>query len=160
MDSSKKRQVSEQVRRLRARFAQAVGALLGDVIPQQLVMQLVSEEAGGWRERVYGPLTTLVAFIEQELSADRSCQHAVARGVSARVALVQAPCSLNTGAYCKARSRLALGLLELGARGGCPAVRGAAWAVALARSRSQARRWHHGVDARHAGQPGELPAEP
>ena len=112
MDSSKKRQVGEQVRRLRARFAQSVGALLGDVIPQQLVMQLVSEEAGGWRERVYGPLTTLVLFIEQVLSADHGCQDTVARGVSTRVALGQAPCSLNTGPYCKARSRLALGLVE------------------------------------------------
>lgn len=116
MDSSKKRQVGEQVRRLRARFAQSVGTLLGDVIPKQLVMQWVSEEAGGWRERLYGPLTTLVLFIEQVLSADQSCQDAVARGVSARVALGQAPCSLNTGPYCKARSRLALGLVERAGR--------------------------------------------
>ncbi|MEK7785555.1 MAG: IS4 family transposase, partial [Chloroflexota bacterium] len=36
---------------------------------------------------------------------------AVARVVSARVALGQAPCSLNTGPYCKARSRLPLSLL-------------------------------------------------
>jgi hypothetical protein len=116
MDSTKKGQLAEQVRRWRARFAQSVGAMLGDVIPQQLVLQWVMEEAGGWRERLYGPLATLVLFIEQVLSADHSCQDAVARGVSARVASGQAPCSLNTGPYCKARSRLPLGLLERLAR--------------------------------------------
>jgi len=91
---------------------QSVGAVLGDVLPAKRLMQLVVEEAGRYRERVYSPLTTLVLFIEQVLSADHSCQDAVARGVSARVALGQAPCSLNTGPYCKARGRLSLGLLE------------------------------------------------
>lgn len=90
---------------------QSVGAVLGDVIPAQLLMQWVMEEVGRYRERVYGPLSTLVLFIEQVLSADQSCQDAVARGVSARVALGQAPCSLNTGPYCKARARLPVGLL-------------------------------------------------
>lgn len=90
---------------------QSVGAVLGDVIPAQLLMQWVIEEMGRYRERLYGPLSTLVLFIEQVLSADQSCQDAVARGVSARVALGQAPCSLNTGPYCKARARLPVGLL-------------------------------------------------
>ena len=36
--------------------------------------------------------------------------------MSARVALGQAPCSLNTGPYCKARQRLAVGLVERLAR--------------------------------------------
>lgn len=112
MDSSKKRHLGEQVRRFRARFVQSVGAVLGDVIAADALRQWVSEEAGGYRERVYGPLTTLVLFIEQVLGADHSCQDAVARGVSARVALGQAPCSLNTGPYCRARGRLALGLIE------------------------------------------------
>ena len=100
------------MRRLRARFAQSVGAVLGDVIPAQLLVQWVIEEVGRYRERLYGPLSTLVLFIEQVLSADQSCQDAVARGVSTRVALGQAPCSLNTGPYCKARARLPVGLLE------------------------------------------------
>ncbi len=91
---------------------QSVGAVLGDVIAAKRLMQLVAEEAGWYRERVYSPLVTLVLFIEQVLSADHSCQDAVARGVSARVALGQAPCSLNTGPYCKARGRLPVGLLE------------------------------------------------
>lgn len=90
---------------------QSVGAVLGEVIPASSLMQWVIEETGHYRERVYGPLTTLVLFIEQVLGADHSCQDAVARGVSARVALRQAPCSLNTGPYCKARLRLPLELV-------------------------------------------------
>lgn len=112
MNSNKKRHLAEQVRRLRARFMQTVGAILGEVLPAPLLMQWVAEEAGHFRQRIYDPLQTLMLFIEQVLSADHSCQDAVARGVSSQVALGQAPSSLNTAAYCKARSRLALGLIE------------------------------------------------
>lgn len=100
------------MRRFRARFVQSAGAVLGEVIPAKLLMQWVAEEAGRFRDRIYSPLSTLVLFIEQVLSADHSCVDAVARGVSARVALGQAPCSLNSGPYCKARARLPLGLVE------------------------------------------------
>ncbi len=112
MNDSKKRHVKAQVKRFRARFVQSAGAVLGDVLPQALVMQWVREECGRWRERLYGPLQTLLLFIEQVLGADHSCQDAVARGVSARVALGQSMCSLNNGPYCKARQRLASGLIE------------------------------------------------
>ena len=112
MHNSKKRRVAEQVKHFRSRFVQSAGAALGDAIPRQLLMQWVTEECGRWRERLYGPLQTLLLFIEQVLGADHSCQDTVARGVSARVARGQAMCSLNSGPYCKARQRLALGLIE------------------------------------------------
>jgi hypothetical protein len=112
MDGSKKAGLVEQVRRFRARFVQARGAALGKVITAHVLKSAVLEETGSWRERLYGPLTTLVLFIEQVLGTDHSCQDAVARGLSARVAVGQAPCSLNTGPYRKARGRLALGLIE------------------------------------------------
>ena len=109
------------MRRFRARFVDAVGGTLGEVIPAKRLLQWVAEEAVGYRERIYGPLRTLTLFIEQVMSADQSCQDAVARGVSARVGLGQAACSLNSGPYCKARARLPLGLVarlgrEVGAR--------------------------------------------
>jgi hypothetical protein len=112
MNGSKKGGVAEQVQRFRARFVQGAGAALGTVITGHLLKSTVFEQSGRWRERLYGPLTTVVLFIEQVLGADHSCQDAVARGLSARVAQGQAPCSLNTGPYCKARVRLALGLIE------------------------------------------------
>jgi Transposase DDE domain len=116
MHRNKTQCLVEQVRRFRARFVQSVGRVLGDVIPQRVITQWVSEEVGTYRERIYNPFTTLMLFIEQVLGADHSCQDAVARGLSARVAVGQSPCSLNTGPYCKARTRLPLSLLTRSAR--------------------------------------------
>ena len=112
MDNIKRCRIAGQVKRFCRRFAQEPGVALGQVIPQQSLTQWIKAEAGKRRERVYGPLQTLILFIEQVLGADQSCQDAVARGVSQRVALGQSPCSLNNGPYCKARVRLALNLVE------------------------------------------------
>ena len=49
--------------------------------------------------------------LEQVLGADHSCQDAVARGLSSRVAQDLSVSSLNTGPYCKARQRLNSALL-------------------------------------------------
>ena len=54
----------------------------------------------------FPPLVTLETFIAQVLSADHSCRDAVAQGVAQRLADGQAPCSSDTGGYCKARQRL------------------------------------------------------
>jgi hypothetical protein len=116
MQRNKKQCLMEQVQRFRARFAQSVESVLGDVIPSASLLEWISEEVGAYRERLYGPLTTLMLFVEQVLGADHSCQDAVARGLSARVALGQSVCSLNTGPYCKARQRLPLSLLTRLAR--------------------------------------------
>ncbi len=116
MHRNKKRCLAEQVRRFRARFVQSVDAVLGEVIPAELLIRWITEEIGAHRERIYGPFATLVLFVEQVLGADHSCQDAVARGLSARTAQGRTPCSLNTAAYCKARWRLPLGLLERLAR--------------------------------------------
>ena len=112
MKDSKKRGFAEQIRRFRARFVQCGGVILERILTARVLKELVLEEAGCWRERLYSPLTTVGLFLEQVLGADHSCQDAVARGLSARVAQGQAACSLNTGPYCKARQRLPVGLLE------------------------------------------------
>ena len=116
MGGRKKGHFAEQIRRFRARFVQSAGSALSEVLTPQVLKALVQEEAGRWRERLYSPLTTAMMFIEQVLGADHSCQDAVAQGLSARISLGQTPSSLNTGPYCKARSRLALSLLERLAR--------------------------------------------
>ena len=112
MDGNKKGSGAERVRRFRARFVQSGGSALGEVLTAQVLKAWVTDEVGKWRERLYSPLTTVVMFIEQVLGADHSCQDAVAQGLSSRVALGKAPCSLNTGPYCKARLRLTLDLIE------------------------------------------------
>jgi hypothetical protein len=112
MNSNKKRAVGMQVRAFRQRFVQGHGSVLSQLFTVRCLGQWVWEECGRWRERVYGPLRTLILFIEQVLSADHSCQDAVALGVSARVALGELPCSLNSGPYCRARQRLPVNLIE------------------------------------------------
>jgi hypothetical protein len=112
MDSSKKRAVCAQLRRFRARFVQGHEAALYTLFSARCLGQWVSEECGQWRERLYGPLRTVMLFIEQVLSADHSCQDVVALGVSARVGAGRAPNSLSSGPYCRARQRLSLGLIE------------------------------------------------
>ena len=112
MNDSKRKHLAVQVRRLCVRFAQSAGSVLGQIIPSQELLRWVEEEMEDYRERLYGPLQTLTLFIEQVLGADQSCQDAVARGMSARVAVGQMPCSLNNGPYCKARARLSQGLIE------------------------------------------------
>ena len=121
MHRNKKQCLAEHVRRFLARYAQSVDTVLTDVNPEQAFIQWAIEEVGVYRERIYSPLVTLALFIEQGLGADHSCQDAVARGLSTRVALGQPPSSLNTGPYCKARQRLSISLLtrltrEVGAR--------------------------------------------
>lgn len=57
------------------------------------------------RQRVFTPELTLNTFLSQVISADQSCQSAVA-GVLATL-VKQGQCiSANTAAYCKARTRL------------------------------------------------------
>ena len=112
MKSSKLKRFGQQVKQFAAQFVQSGQALLGQIIPLAELEQWVREEAGDYRERTYGPLRTLLLFIEQVMGADHSCQDAVARGASQEVGLEHAMCSLNTGPYCKARKRLPLRLVQ------------------------------------------------
>src|SRR3989338_11658671 len=104
MNHSKKRHLAEQVRQLRARFVQSVSAVLGDVLPMQSLMQWIRDECDSYRQRIYDPLQTLTLFIEQVLSTDHSCQDTVARGLSARGSLGQAPWRLNRAGFRQVRS--------------------------------------------------------
>jgi hypothetical protein len=85
---------------------------MGEVLPADVVTAAVKEEGGGFRDRIYPPMTTLGLFIGQALSPDGACQDAVARHLSERRARGEAGCSLSTGPYCKARQRLPLGLIS------------------------------------------------
>ncbi len=106
MHDNKKKQLLAQIGGFRARFAQSVETVSAKAIPGERPAAWISEDVGRYRERRYSPLMTLTLFIEQVLSADHSCQDAVGRGLSSRVAAGLAPVSLNTGAYCRARYRL------------------------------------------------------
>lgn len=96
---------------MRQQFVQGSGIELGNVLSAEELEQAVQQHAGEYRERVYPPLRTLSLFMGQALSQDGACQDAVARHVSERSGRAQAPCSLSTGPYCKARGRLPLQLV-------------------------------------------------
>jgi len=107
-----KKRLHQGLARLRREFADQPTRALGEVFPQPLLAQVFAEEAGSYRDRVYPPMTTLSLFIGQALSPDGACQDAVARHLSERRARADTDCSLSTGPYCRARQRLALGLIE------------------------------------------------
>ena len=64
------------------------------------------------RERMFPPTETLAMFLAQALSADRSCQGIVNQAATHRLIHGLSPCSISTGAYCKARQRLPLALVS------------------------------------------------
>lgn len=57
-------------------------------------------------DAIWTPVLTLWAFLWQCASAAKDCATAVARALTWRLAQGQGPCSVNTGAYCKARAKL------------------------------------------------------
>src|SRR5450759_101870 len=64
------------------------------------------------RERRFPPTETLSMFLAQALSADRSCQKAVDEAAIKRLAAGLTPCSTHTGAYCGARMRLPMEMVN------------------------------------------------
>ena len=64
------------------------------------------------RERLYPPTVTLSMFMGQAMHADGSCQHAVNAWAVRREAEGLSECSSRTGAYCRARQRLAVQMVQ------------------------------------------------
>jgi hypothetical protein len=88
------------------RLAQRDSLPMSELLPAARVEQVLREEGVSWRDCVYSPLVTLWTFLSQVLSPDHSCRDAVARLRAFLTADGQAPCSPETGPYCKARQRL------------------------------------------------------
>jgi Transposase DDE domain len=98
--------VASQVESLQRQFAQAPGLPFADLLPAELIMQLLQEQDVEFHDRLYTPLVTLAMLLSQCQDADPSQRQAVARFIAHRVAQGQSACSSNTGAYSKARQRL------------------------------------------------------
>ena len=107
-----KKRLQQAVTQFKQGFADRPTRALDELLSRDAVCAIVEEEAGAYRERIYPPLTTLGLFIGQALSADGACQDAVARHLSERTAQGATQCSLSSGPYCKARSRLPLSLIQ------------------------------------------------
>jgi hypothetical protein len=106
---SKTRLVHSRVERLRSQAGwlwDEIWAWLG--VEPNCMWQWVGMEVLKWRERRYSPMKTLRMFIGQVVSADQSCQDAVARETGCG----DQSGGQSTGPYCRARQRLPLKLLQ------------------------------------------------
>jgi hypothetical protein len=100
----------------RRRFAETAGLPFADCLPAGAVDEAVRAEVVHFRDRLYPPAVTVWIFLSQVLDAAHCCRQAVARFLAWRVGQGLAPCSADAGAYCKARGRLAEGVLARLAR--------------------------------------------
>jgi hypothetical protein len=97
---------------VRARFAGSQGLPFADVLTEASILEVLSAHGVGYRDRVFGPVTTVWGFLSQVLSDDHSCRDAVTRVIAHRAASGLEVCSPNTASYCNARARLPTGVLR------------------------------------------------
>src|SRR4051812_24971110 len=97
---------------LRARFARNEGLPFADVLSEARIHDALDEHGVKYRDRIFGPVTTLWGFLSQVLSDDHSCRDAVSRVIAHRAASGLEACSPNTASYCNARARLPTGVLR------------------------------------------------
>ena len=113
----KSRSLPERFRLILASFLQRPGLPFADALPEEAIQKAFDDEDASFaddQDAVYTPAITLWAFLSQVLfkGEQRSCVAAVARVVVLLVALERGPCSSNTGAYCRARSKLSQTVLR------------------------------------------------
>jgi Transposase DDE domain len=101
---------------VRARFARNEGLPFADVLTEARIFDALDEHGVRYRDRVFGPATTIWGFLSQVLSDDHSCRDAVSRIIAHRAASGRPVCSPNTASYCNARGRLVTGVLRTLAR--------------------------------------------
>ena len=81
-------------------------------LPEAYLFPRLAQERVRWRDCVFTPCVTLWAFLSQVLCPDHSCRAAVARLIALLTSRGEAPCSPETGPYCKARQRLPRAVLS------------------------------------------------
>jgi hypothetical protein len=101
---------------VRARFACNEGLPFADVLTEANILDALNEHGVSFRDRVFGPVTTIWGFLSQVLSDDHSCRDAVSRIIAHRTADGLEACSPNTASYCNARGRIVTGVLRTLAR--------------------------------------------
>ena len=101
---------------VRARFARNEGLPFTDVLTEARIRSALDEHQVEYRDRVFGPVTTIWGFLSQVLSDDHSCRDAVARVLAHRAANGLEACSPNAASYCNAGARLPVGVLRILAR--------------------------------------------
>jgi hypothetical protein len=82
---------------------------LAEHLPEEQIDRALRQHGTAFRHRLFSPAVTLWTFLGQVLDPDHSCRAAVARLLAWRVSQGRAPCSADTGAYCRARAQLPQG---------------------------------------------------
>lgn len=111
------RAATRQQQRVRRQAGRADAPAMFNLLTGPQLLERVEVALPQHRERLYPPTETLSMFVAQVLSADGSCQQAVDAAMVTRLIAGLAPGSTDTGAYCKARSRLPLAMISTLARG-------------------------------------------
>jgi Transposase DDE domain len=101
---------------VRARFARNEGLPFTAVLTEARIRSALDEHRVAYRDRVFGPVTTIWGFLSQVLSDDHSCRDTVARVLAHRAAKGLGACSPNAASYCNARARLPADVLRTLAR--------------------------------------------
>src|SRR3954467_12452534 len=122
---------------VRTRFTSSQGLPFAEVLTEASILGVLDEHNVEYRDRVFGPVTTIWGFLSQGLNDDHGCRDPVPRGLAPpRGSLSQArtdapacrdavsrviahraasglkPCSPNAASYCNARARLPTGVLR------------------------------------------------
>ena len=87
-----------QAESLQRLFAQAPGLPFFDLLPTEVIQQLLDEHGIEFRERDYPPLVILAVFLSQCQDADQSLRQAVLRRIAQQAAQGERQSSSNTGA--------------------------------------------------------------
>jgi len=103
---------TQQQRRIRSQARNSDAYSFFNLLTGPALFDKVESLLPPHRERRFPPTETLSMFVAQALSADRSCQNAVDAAAIKRLGAGLAPCSTHTGAYCRARMRLPVGMVE------------------------------------------------
>src|SRR5207248_8133025 len=78
---------------VRARFARDQGLPFADSLTEPSILDALDEHGVQYRDRLFGPVTTIWGFLSQVLSEDHSCRDAVSRIIAHRAAAGLKPCS-------------------------------------------------------------------
>lgn len=127
---------SISLKKLKERIQELAGAnklRLQSLFSDQVINDLARELGHDFRDRVFDPATTLSLYISQVLNRDEPCSTVVVRLNKERKDKGLEPVSAKASAYCYARNRLSLELLQ--------ALTEKTVAIALARA-DKSWRWH------------------
>jgi hypothetical protein len=108
MSTRKLSRISSVVNELKKR----PGLAFRELVPAAIVEETLSAAGVTFRNRIYDPVVTLLAFLSQTLSTGGSCREAVDRVNAQRVVEGRKPASPDTSSYCRARRRLPESMLR------------------------------------------------